>query len=83
MELKWRLFYGVDGARAGVEKLENVPEEIDGVRGEEIVFSEEGVYVGKKASEIPEQGLFLAEFELERETVIPLGVGGFYFYQVF
>ena len=65
MELKWRLFYGVDGERACVEKLETVPEEIDGVRGEEIAFSAEGLYVGKWAAEIPEQGLFLAEFELE------------------
>ena len=83
MELKWLLFYGVDGGMTGVEKLETVPEEIAGVRGEEIVFSDEGLYVGKTAAEIPEQGLFLTEFELEEETVIPLGFGGCYFYQVF
>lgn len=82
MELKWWLFYGVDGEKTAVENFEAVPEEIDGVPGEVISFSED-VYVGKRTAETPEQGVFLAEFELAEDSVIPLGFGGCYFYQVF
>ena len=82
MELQWRLFYGVDGTKINAAALTEMPETLDGVKGENICFIDD-VYTGKNAQDVPEQGVFTAEILVEDDTVLPLGFGCCYFYQVF
>ncbi len=82
MELQWRLFYGVDGEKINAAELTEMPETLDGVKGENICFADD-VYTGKNAQDIPEQGVFTAEIQVEEDCVLPLGFGCCYFYQVF
>lgn len=83
MDLQWQLFYGVDGEKVNAGSLTEIPFELEGVKGENIEFSD-GIFEGKNgAQEPPEQGVFFAAFEVEEEKTFAMGFGGCYFYQVF
>ena len=83
MDLQWQLFYGVDGEKINAGDLTGIPFELEGVKRENINFAN-SVYVGRAAAqEPPEQGVFMAAFELDEGKTFAMGFGGCYFYQVF
>lgn len=83
MDLKWFFFDGLDGSCVNAENFEEIPCEIAGIRAEEITFCED-VFEGRSSfADAPAHGVFFSEFEVEEETVLPMGFGGNYFYQVF
>ena len=82
MEIKWQIFYGVDGWEEKVSDLEETPLTLAGVAGENITFTD-NLFTGRAPGEAIEKGVFFGEFDLEEDTVLPFGFGGCYFYEVF
>ena len=82
MDIKWQLFYGVDGENTDLASLSEIPEELAGVKGENISFCD-NFYTRKSSGAEIETGVFAAEWDMEEETVVSLGFGGCYYYQVF
>ena len=81
--LKWQLFYGVEGMEKDEAFFSELPDEIDGVKGETIEI-ENGIFSGRGPQKEPaERGILFAEFDLDEETVLPMGFGACYFYRVF
>ena len=80
---KWQLFYGVEAMEKDEAFFSVLPHEIDGVKGEAIEI-ENGIFSGREPLKEPsERGVLYAEFDLDEETVLPMGFGARYFYRVF
>ena len=82
MEIKWQLFYGVDGWEKEVSALAETPLSLEGVTGESITLTDH-LFTGRTPGGEIEKGVFFGEFDLEKEAVLPFGFGGCYFYEVF